>query len=86
MSGDRQFLLTRLTRVRALIVAYEDAIEALIGDGVQSYTLNTSQSTQTVTKFDLTNLNKALDGLYNRCAALEARLGMGNTTLGVPDW
>lgn len=86
MSGDRDFLMTRLTRTRALIVAYEDAVTALLMDGIQSYTLNTSQSTQTVTKFDLDNLNAAIDALYNRCATLEARLGMGNTTLGVPDW
>ena len=86
MSGDRVFLTARLVATRALIVAYETAVTTLLTGGVQSYTLNTSQSTQTVTKFDLPALNSAIDGLYNRCATIEARLGMGNTVLGVPDW
>ena len=86
MSGDKTFLMARLMRTRELIVAYENAVTSLLTDGIQSYTLNTSQSTQTVTKFDLNNLNMTIDALYNRCATIEARLGMNNTTLGVPAW
>ena len=87
MSGDRDFLRARLTATRALIVRYEAAIDALVVGGVQSYTLNTSQSVQTVTKFDITNLHDLIDRLYNRCATLEARLGMnGSVITGAPDW
>ena len=87
MSGDRTFIEARLTSTRALIIAYEDAVIALLNTGVQSYTLNTSQSVQTVTKFDLNNLNQTIDALYNRCATLEARLGGGaGTILSNPDW
>ncbi len=86
MAGNREFLMARLTSTQALIVAYEDAVAALLSGGVQSYALNTSQSTQTVSKFDLPGLNSAIDGLYNRCATIEARLGIGNTVLGSPDW
>ena len=79
--------MARLESTRALIVAYEEAVTALVTSGVQSYTLNTSQSVQTVTKFDLTNLNETIDALYNRCATLEARLNMGaGTVLGAPAW
>ena len=87
MSGSREFLQARLESTRALIVAYEEAVTALVTGGIQSYTLNTSQSVQTVTKFDLNNLNSTIDALYNRCATLEARLGRGaGSTLGNPDW
>ena len=87
MSGNREFIRQRITRTRALIVAYEDAVSTLVAGTVQSYTLNTGQSTQTVSKFDLPNLNSAIDGLYNRCATLEARLGEGAGTISaVPDW
>ena len=86
MSGDQNFLMSRLTKTRALIVAYEDAVAALVSNRVQSYTLNTGQSTQTVTRYDINTLNESIDRLYNRCSTIEARLGMGNTVLGLPDW
>ena len=87
MSGNRVFIQARLDSTRALIIAYEEAVTALVTGGVQSYTLNTSQSVQTVNKFDLNTLNATLDALYNRCATLEARLGMGaGTILSSPDW
>ncbi len=87
MSSIREFLEARLARAKEMIVAYETAVEVLVRGGVQSYTLNTSQTTQTVTKFDLPELNKMIDVLYNRCATLEARLGRSGTTYtGAPDW
>ena len=87
MSGNRTFIRERITKTRELIVAYETAVTTLLGGGVQSYTLNTNQSVQTVTKFDLASLNSTIDSLYNRCATLEARLGEGQgTVLGAPDW
>ena len=46
MSGDSVFLMARLEKTRALIIAYEDAVTALVIGGIQSYTLNTSQSNQ----------------------------------------
>jgi len=81
---DRAFIEARITSTKAQIVAYEDAATAL-ASGVQSYTLDTGQSRQTVTKLDLNAIQNTIDALYNRCATLEARLNGGCTTVR-PDW
>ena len=83
---DATFIQGRITATKAQIVLYEDAITALVGGGIESYTLDTGQSVQKVTKLNLDVLNKAIDGLYNRCATLEARLNGSGTTLGIPAW
>ena len=72
-STDAAFLQARLTAVEAQIVAYEAAVAAL-GSGIQSYELNTGQTTQRVTKVDLLRLNSVIDSLLNRRATLRARL------------
>lgn len=82
---DRTFLEERITRTKALIVAYEDALLALAGDGAQqSYTLDTGQTRQTVTRADIPRLNKMLDALYNRCTMFEQRLNGGGSTIARP--
>lgn len=82
---DRSFIQGRIDATKLQIVAYEDAALALAA-GVQSYTLDTGQSRQTVTKLDLIALNKTIDSLYNRCATLQARLNGSGTITGVPAW
>jgi len=67
------FLQDRLTATKAMIIAYETAIEALI-TGVASYTLDTGQTKQTVTKLDIDKLQRMLDILYNRYTTLYTRL------------
>jgi len=79
------FIQARIDATKLQIVAYEDALTALAA-GAQSYTLDTGQSRQTVTKFDLSDLNAVIDSLYNRCATLEARLNGSGTIMGVPEW
>ncbi len=82
---DPAFLKDRIAVTKTLIIAYEAAALAL-GNGVQSYTLDTGQSRQTVTKLDLGMLNKTIESLYNRCATMEARLtGSGSVTVR-PAW
>ena len=83
---DREFIQARIDATKAQIIAYEDAALALATGGVQSYTLDTGQSRQTVTKIELSALKKAIDGLYNRCATLEARLKGSGTVNVRPAW
>ena len=80
------FIQARIDKTQALISAYEDAVEALVSDRVQSYSLDTGQSRQTVTKFDLPKLDERLDSLYNRCATLEARLNGSGALIMRPGW
>ena len=79
---DTTFLSERITATRAQIVAYEDAITAIVSAGVTSYTLDTGQSRQTVTRLDLPALQNALDSLYSRLDALEARISGGAVIVG----
>ncbi len=78
------FLEERINVTKTLIAAYEDAALA-INNGVRSYTLDTGQTKEIVTKADEKRLNETLDGLYNRLATQCARLD-GGDTLGVPVW
>lgn len=82
---DRSFIQGRIDATKLQIVAYEDAALALAA-GVQSYTLDTGQSRQTVTKLDLSAIQKNIDSLYNRCTTLGARLNGGGTVTVKPAW
>lgn len=82
---DATFIQARIDATKAQIIAYEAAAAAL-GAGVQSYTLDTGQTRQTVTKLDLSALQKSIDSLYNRCATLELRLNGGGVIISRPAW
>ena len=82
---DAAFIQARIDSTKAQIIAYEDAATAL-ASGVQSYSLDTGQTRQTVTKLDLSALQRSLDALYNRCATLEARLNGSGTVTTRPAW
>lgn len=83
---DRKWLAQRIDATKATIVLYEEAIDALgAAGGVQSYTFDTGQSRQTVTRSDLSTLHNVLNGLYNRLATLEARL-RGAVIIARPGW
>lgn len=84
--ADRQFWLDRIEKTKALIIAWEDAELALSAGGVQSYTLDTGQTRQTVTKADLGTIRNTIDGLLNRLVTLEARLGNGGVVNVRPAW
>lgn len=64
----------RIAIVKALITAYDAALLALSTGAVQSYSLNTGQTTQSVTKQNITSLRATRDGLLNELATLEARV------------
>lgn len=81
----REFLRERITATKLQIVAYEGAIDAL-ASGVTSYSLNTGQSQQSVTRASIPDINKTLDALYNRLVTLEARLTGGGVTRVIPTW
>ena len=80
------FWTARKAATEAQILAYETAIEALAGDGVQEYSLDTGQSVQRVTKVNLSSMQTALDKLYNRYQIICQRLNGGGSVQGVPGW
>ena len=83
---DRSFVLDRITATKGLIVAYEGALLALAaGGGVESYTFDSGQNRQTVTRANIPAMQNMLTALYNQLATLEARV-YGGTTLVRPAW
>lgn len=74
---DAAFLQERITKTKALIVAYEDAVLALTEGGQASYMIDTGQTRQSVTRHDLAGMNATIDRLYNRLETLEARANGG---------
>ncbi len=81
---DREFLEQRLVVIEAQITAYDAALLAFAGGAVQSYTMDTGQTRQTVTKANITEIRRLLDGLMNQRAVLRAQLGYGGHTYVVP--
>ena len=83
---DSTFLQTQITNTQNQITTYQAAIDALGVGGMQSYMIDTGQTRQTVTKLDLSDLQKTLDSLFNRLAVLEARKNGTGTSIGLPAW
>lgn len=79
-------LQNQLIEFEAQIAAINAAIIALLTDKVQSYTLDTGQTRQTVTKFDLEKLIAARDSLLNQYSVISARLGTDGTVHAGGAW
>lgn len=83
---DSIFLNERITATKNQITALEDAALDLASGVVTSYTLDTGQSRQVVTKSSISVINKTIDSLYNRLATLESRLNGTGNVIGRPAW
>ena len=82
---DVQFLQAQITAVQNRITEYNDTLLLLAANPEQSYTINSGQTVQTVTYRSVKSMEETLDGLYNRLAALEARL-YGSGLQARPGW
>ena len=80
------FLQDRVIKIQNQIIAYEDAITALVSGGVQEYSLDSGQTKQKVTRLDVKSMQDALDTLYNRLTTLQARLSGSGSVTGRPSW
>lgn len=79
----QEWLAQRIEATRAMIAAYEAAILAL-SNGAFSYSLDTGQTRQSVTKQQLGSLRLQLDALENRLAAYMNQLNGGATVIVRP--
>jgi hypothetical protein len=74
------WIQSRIDSTKATIESIEDAILALSTGKYQSYTIDTGQTRQSVTKKDISRLNVELDKLYSRLDYLDTKLnGSGKT-------
>lgn len=83
LADERAWIEARIVATRAMIVAYETAILAL-SNGAQSYSLDTGQTRQTVTRQQVGSLRLQLDALENRLAYYTNKLTGENTVIVRP--
>lgn len=69
---DNAWIEARIVKTKTLIEGYEDGLLAL-ATGAQTYSLDTGQTRQTVTKANVASMRDALGVLENRLATLEQR-------------
>jgi hypothetical protein len=84
--GIDDVLRAQVEAIKAQIVAYNGAILAFAAGGIQSYTLESGQTRQQVTRADLSRIQGAIDSLMNQLTTLEARLCGSGATHYVPSW
>jgi hypothetical protein len=76
-----EFYQARISAITAQITAIETAITGLSSGTLRSYTLNTGQTTQTVTKQEIGVLRIELDKLISRLRYWDDLLNGGGTIL-----
>lgn len=81
---DTTWLQERLTWHDAAIAAYEEGVLAL-GNGAQSYRINTGQTEQSFVRAQLSQMRVTLEGLYQTRANIFAQL-YGGSTYARPGW
>ena len=67
------FLETQITQTETQITALNSALLFLATNPHKSYQLDTGQSSQRVTRDDISDLNRQIDVLLNRRSTLQAR-------------
>ena len=69
---DNAYLDKRIARTKTIIEKLEDEIEAILLRA-QQYSLDTSQTRQTVTRANIASIKNTLDMMESRLTSLEAR-------------
>jgi hypothetical protein len=85
MTCDREtFLTARLTKVQELITLYEQVLVDLAVTPNKSYTVNTGQTVETVTKRDVNRIQELLEVLYSQYDYFCDQLGTGGSVYIYP--
>lgn len=81
------FLCGLITQIEAQIIAAMTAMEEYSGDGILSYSFNTSQTVQTVTKNSIKDMQAHIDSLLARRDTLRQRCGLDSGSFNAgPAW
>jgi hypothetical protein len=73
----------RIDQTQKQIIAYEEAIDAILIHGMASFDLDTGQTRQKVTYQNVKEMQGVLDQLYGRLETLEARTGINRSVITV---
>lgn len=82
---DRAFWEERLAKKKAQLAAYDDAITAIAG-GAQTYSLDTGQTRQVVSKANLTEMRNVISQLESDISTIEQRLNGCGRFQARPGW
>jgi len=82
---DRAWLEERIASKKAAILKFEAALTTLAG-GAQSYSLDTGQTRQTVTRANLTEIRNMIAQLESDIATLQMRLNGSGRFYVRPGW
>lgn len=81
------FLCGLINGIEAQIIAAMTAMEEYSGDGILSYSFNTSQTVQTVTKNSIKDMQEHIDSLLSRRDTLRVRCGLDSGSFNAgPAW
>lgn len=81
------FWCEQLTKAQTQLEKLQAAIDFITTNPHKSYTLNTGQGSQQVSRPDLSQLQDQEDGLLNRIATLEIRCNPGSASQQIrPGW
>jgi len=81
-----QFEIDQIAVLETIITAYNAAIIALTTGGIESYTMDTGQSRQTVTKQNLNKMRADRQSLMNERSTLKIRCYGGGSITMRPGW
>lgn len=77
--SSEEYYKNEYNNLRILLFEYDKAILSV--QNHKSYTLNTGQTTQTVTRHNLSELIEAKKDILNQMRELEMHLGIGNPSV-----
>jgi hypothetical protein len=85
--SSQQYYSDELENSRILLFEVDKAIFAITSGNHHSYTINSGQSTQTVTRENISELIKSRDDLLYTISELECRLNIKKAVIhAVPGW
>lgn len=82
---DSTWLKERIAAKKALLLAFDAAMTAL-ARGAQSYSIDTGQTRQTVTKANLTEMRNMIAQLESEISTLQMRLSGCGRFIARPGW
>ena len=82
----RALFLEQKKVLEARILAFNAAFHAAIANPTRSYSLNTGQSTQMVSRDNMKDYQALYESLLNQYATVCARLGFGGTITQFSGW
>ena len=75
-----------ISRTKTALLAAMDAELDLMTNKIDSYTIDTDQNRQVVTRLNISQLRDYIDNLMNRCATLQARKDGSGTVIMRPGY